>query len=83
MLGGLSMIGNIGSLGLYPGIQFSNSTYNKTKKKHKDKYDHHKHNHHNNKIIKETNLNNKNLMVLKNNLVKKELKGVSTRLYLN
>ena len=79
MMSGALMFGNIGSLGLYPGIQLSNVIQSE-KKNENEKMKKMK----NEKMKNEKNkpdYGNDNLMVLKNKLVKMELKGLSSRLY--
>ena len=74
MMSGALMFGNIGSLGLYPGIQLSNVIQSE-KKNENEKMKKMK----NEK--KKPDYGNGNLMVLKKKIVKMELKGLSRRLY--
>ena len=73
-MSGALMFGNIGSLGLYPGIQLSNVIQSE-KKNENEKMKKMK----NEK--KKPDYGNGNLMVLKKKIVKMELKGLSRRLY--
>jgi len=84
-MSGALMFGNIGSLGVYPGIQLSNviqsekKNENEKKKNENEKKKNKKKKMKNEK--KKPDYGNDNLMVLKKKLVKMELKGLSSRLY--
>tara|TARA_B110000046_G_C12822200_1_gene325894 strand:- start:255 stop:491 length:237 start_codon:yes stop_codon:yes gene_type:complete len=78
-MSGALMFGNIGSLGLYPGIQLSNVIQSEKKNKKNEKKK--KKNEKKKNEKKKPDYGNDNLMVLKKELVKMELKGLSSRLY--